>query len=52
MPAYVVLHDSTINEIASAKPGSERELARITGIGPTKLEKYGTDILEIVRTDS
>ena len=27
---------------------SDRELARITGIGPTKLERYGDDILEIV----
>ena len=48
VPAYVVLHDSTINEIAAAKPASTRELSRITGIGPTKLERYGTDILEIV----
>ena len=52
MPAYVVLHDSTIQEIASAKPGSERELSRITGIGPTKLERYGKDILEIVSNES
>jgi ATP-dependent DNA helicase RecQ len=48
VPAYVVLHDSTINEIAAAKPASPRELSRITGIGPTKLERYGADILEIV----
>ena len=52
VPAFVVLHDSTIQEIASAKPGSERELSRITGIGPTKLERYGSDILEIVSADN
>ena len=34
------------------KPGSTRELARISGIGPTKLERYGDDILEIVSNDS
>ena len=52
VPAFVVLHDSTIQEIAAAKPASARELSRITGIGPTKLERYGSDILEIVGTDS
>ena len=50
MPAYVVLHDATINEIAAARPATARELARITGIGPTKLERYGDDILSIVRS--
>jgi DNA helicase-2/ATP-dependent DNA helicase PcrA len=48
VPAYVVFHDSTLKEIAAAQPRSTRELSRITGIGPTKLERYGPDVLEIV----
>ena len=48
VPAYVVLHDTTINDIAAAKPATSRELSGITGIGPTKLERYGDDILAIV----
>jgi DNA helicase II / ATP-dependent DNA helicase PcrA len=48
VPAYVVLHDATINDIASARPATSRELSQITGIGPTKLERYGDDILAIV----
>jgi DNA helicase II / ATP-dependent DNA helicase PcrA len=48
VPAYVVLHDATLNDIAAARPTTSRELARIAGIGPTKLERYGEDILSIV----
>ncbi|MDQ3752165.1 MAG: ATP-dependent DNA helicase UvrD2 [Actinomycetota bacterium] len=46
VPAYVVFHDSTLADIASHRPRNARELARISGVGPTKLERYGTDILE------
>jgi DNA helicase-2/ATP-dependent DNA helicase PcrA len=48
VPAYVVLHDATLNDIASAQPSTSKDLARIAGIGPTKLERYGDDILAIV----
>jgi DNA helicase-2/ATP-dependent DNA helicase PcrA len=48
VPAYVVLHDATIAEIAAARPRNHRELGHIAGIGPTKLERYGEDILRIV----
>ncbi len=46
VPAYVVFHDSTLADIASNRPRNARELARISGVGPTKLERYGSDILE------
>jgi len=46
VPAYVVFHDSTLADIASNRPRNAWELARISGVGPTKLERYGTDILE------
>ena len=48
MPAYVVLSNATVAEIAAAQPRNPRELSRISGIGPTKLERYGEDILRIV----
>jgi DNA helicase-2/ATP-dependent DNA helicase PcrA len=48
VPAYVVLHDATLNDIAAARPVTTRELARIAGIGPTKLERYGEEILAVV----
>ncbi len=48
VPAYVILHDRTIEEIAAARPETERDLINISGIGARKLEDYGDDILEIV----
>jgi ATP-dependent DNA helicase UvrD/PcrA len=48
VPAYVVLHDRTIDEIASVMPTDEAELLTIAGIGANKLEHYGDDILRIV----
>lgn len=48
IPAYVVLRDSTLADIAAEKPRSLGELAGISGIGPTKLERYGPDVLALV----
>jgi DNA helicase-2/ATP-dependent DNA helicase PcrA len=50
VPAYVVLSNATVAEIAAAQPRNNRELSRISGIGPTKLERYGADILSIVNS--
>ncbi len=48
MPAYIILHDNHLREIARTRPRNVRELAACPGIGPTKLEKYGDDILALV----
>ena len=50
VPPYVVFHDSTLREIATARPASLNELARVAGVGAAKLERYGAAILEVVRT--
>jgi len=50
VPAYVVLHDSTIDGIAAARPLSLNELRNIPGIGDKKLEHYGDELLALVRT--
>ena len=47
VPAYVVMNDRTLLAIAAARPGNERQLIMVPGIGPTKLEQYGDDILAI-----
>ncbi len=49
VPAYVIFHDSTLRNIAEERPDSLRELARVGGIGSAKLERYGADVLEVVR---
>ncbi len=48
VPAYVVLHDATLRELASTKPATIGELAAVKGFGPAKLERYGDDILGVV----
>ncbi|QUS41906.1 DNA helicase RecQ [Tardiphaga alba] len=48
VPAYVVLHDATIDGIASEHPTTLSQLREIQGIGDKKLEHYGADILAIV----
>lgn len=49
VPAYTVFHDITLHEIAQQRPASMSELGSISGIGKTKQERYGDDILDIVR---
>jgi ATP-dependent DNA helicase RecQ len=48
LPPYVIFHDSTLTEIARRRPGSLTALASISGVGSSKLERYGGAIVEIV----
>lgn len=47
VPAYTIMHQSTLMEIASLIPKTKEELLSIKGLGKAKLEKYGDEILEI-----
>ncbi|SDI61790.1 MULTISPECIES: DNA helicase RecQ [Bradyrhizobium] len=49
VPAYVVLHDSTIDGIAASRPTTLNELRNIPGIGDKKLEHYGDELIALVR---
>ena len=49
MPAYVVLHDTTLKEICRIRPSSIAELMEITGIGERKAELYGKAILAVLK---
>jgi DNA helicase-2/ATP-dependent DNA helicase PcrA len=46
VPPYVVFHNSTLQAIADARPRTLAELGSIPGVGPTKLERYGTELLQ------
>jgi ATP-dependent DNA helicase RecQ len=48
VPPYVIFHDRTLAEIASAKPGSRAALAGIGGVGEGKLARYGAGVLAVV----
>ena len=48
VPAFVVFSDKTLRVLASARPGDERALAAVPGIGPAKLERYGSELLALL----
>ena len=48
VPAYVVLSDATLLAIAERRPTDDAALLAIPGIGRTKLDSYGADVIEIV----
>jgi len=48
-PAYVVLHDTSLDEICRLKPNSITELLNVTGIGERKADLYGKGILSALR---
>ncbi|MCC7546413.1 MAG: DNA helicase RecQ [Burkholderiales bacterium] len=48
VPAYVIFHDATLEEIARLRPRSLVRLATIGGIGTRKLERYGEALLALL----
>ncbi|GAA0870816.1 DNA helicase RecQ [Brevundimonas basaltis] len=46
VPPYVIFQDKTLLEIALAEPGDLDHLARIPGVGQTKLDRYGAGVLQ------
>ena len=48
VPAFVVFHDSTLHEIARRRPTTLVELTRVKGLGPTKLDRYGDELLAVL----
>jgi ATP-dependent DNA helicase RecQ len=51
VPAYVVLHDSTLEGIAAVRPATLAELRGIAGIGDKKLEHYGAELIALITAD-
>ena len=51
VPAYVILHDKTLRELAETRPVSHGLLAGITGMGSAKIEHYGDELLQLIRNE-
>ncbi len=49
VPAYVILPDRSLLDMARRKPATLAELAGIHGVGETKLARYGAQFLEVIR---
>src|SRR3954470_8357028 len=52
VPAYVVLHDATLEGIAASHPTTLSQLRGISGIGDKKLERYGAELIELVNASA
>ena len=48
VPAYIIFNDRTLIEMAETRPETLDAMARIGGVGATKLERYGRDFLEVI----
>lgn len=51
IPPYMVVHDTTLKELATRRPQTEQALLAVKGMGKTKIDAYGTQILEILKQE-
>jgi ATP-dependent DNA helicase RecQ len=49
VPAYVVLTNACLDEVCRRLPGDQEELLEVPGMGPARIERYGHDLLELLR---
>lgn len=49
-PAFVVFSNAILQVIAEVRPTTVPELARIDGVGPSKIDAYGSSVLDLVKS--
>jgi ATP-dependent DNA helicase RecQ len=49
VPAYVILPDRSLLDMARRKPSTLDEMAGVHGVGDVKLKRYGDEFLEVIR---
>src|ERR1700730_11213561 len=49
VPAYIILHDSTLEELCQRRPTNLAQLKQVPGIGEKKADVYGVEILQVLR---
>ena len=50
VPPYVVFSDATLRGMATARPRTRDELLQVSGVGKTKLRRYGDEFLSEIRS--
>ena len=48
VPPYVIFHDSTLREMVEQRPRTLEEFERLSGVGETKLRRYGEEFLAVI----
>ena len=49
VPAYIIFPDATLHQMILHKPQTLKEMGRLNGVGPQKLEKYGEVFLNVIK---
>lgn len=49
IPPYMIFHDSTLREMVNSRPSTLKEFTSLSGVGKSKLERYGETFLETIR---
>ena len=49
IPPFIIFHDSTLVELATQKPQTLKAMGAISGVGETKLKRYGKGFLEVIK---
>ncbi len=52
IPPFIVFSDATLSELAKVKPQNDHQMLTISGIGDTKLARYGHPFLELIQQHS
>ena len=52
VPAYVIFSDQTLRAIAKIQPTTKAKLASVSGIGPAKLERFGSEVIDLVKANA
>ena len=50
VPPFVVASDRTLRDLAASRPENADQLLMVYGIGPTKVDRYGAGLLEVIRS--
>ncbi len=50
VPPYVIFHDKTLHQMLDERPQTESDLLQISGVGQTKLDRYGEQFLSVLRS--
>jgi ATP-dependent DNA helicase RecQ len=49
IPAFIVMHDTTLDELCKVQPSTLAQLRKVSGFGDRKVEMYGPKILEALK---
>ena len=49
VPPYVIFHDNTLQEMARERPTNDATMLEISGVGDSKLKRYGEAFLDVIR---